>query len=653
MTQYDAIVAGAGLGGLSFVWHLLEANADRRVLVIDRSLTPSNDKTWCFWGAPDAPFAFLAAHSWRNAEVRFEAATVSDDLRTMHYHCIHSEAFQQCVLARLRESPQVTLLEADIEEIGETPMAAFVQTNRGRHTADWVVQSVQPSPAAARKALNYPVRQHFGGIEIQTRAAVFSPDRFTMMDFRVPQRDGVSFVYILPTAPDRALVEHTVFSTRPMAPADHFAATHDYIREHLTADYAVLRTESGDLPMNDAMPPQQSSARVFNVGIVGGQIKPSTGYAFARIQRHTKALAQGFAATGRLETIPPTGQRFTAYDLLLLRVLHDHPAHALTIFEALFQQNSMATVLRFLDEDTTMVEELPMLMRLPKRHLVGGLPTLLTRSARVQHWLDRWGGLAIAGGLFTAWLLALGLGLSGRHPGAGSLVADGIWIAVSAFLSTGVFMTAHESMHGLVLPWNPTINRWIGRVSTWAYAGLSYDALEAAHHRHHATPSTAADPDYHRGNPHPVRWYLDFMMQYATWGQMLRMHLLFLFLHFGLAIPLPDLMAFWAVPLVLSTFQLFFVGTWLPHRPGKYKGDGPLKARSLDLPPLWSFFACFHFGYHYEHHARPDMPWWRLWRLRGLEGAELKRARRPVGHWATPALRDAGSQPPADAIQAV
>ena len=258
MTQYDVIVAGAGLAGLSFVWHLLETDTAHRVLVIDRSLTPSNDKTWCFWGEADAPFASLAAHSWRAAEVRFNATIVHDNLEAMHYHCIHSETFQQHVLARLHASPQVTLLEADIVEIGEFSAGAFVQTNRGRHTADWVVQSVQPSRREADQLLDYPVRQHFGGIEIQTHGAVFSPERFAMMHFRVPQRDGVSFVYILPTAPDRALVEHTVFSTRPMPAADHFAATHDYIRANLTEDYTVLRTETGDLPMNDAMPPQQS-----------------------------------------------------------------------------------------------------------------------------------------------------------------------------------------------------------------------------------------------------------------------------------------------------------------------------------------------------------------------------------------------------------
>ena len=135
------------------------------------------------------------------------------------------------------------------------------------------------------------MRQHFGGLEIRTAKPVFNPDAFTMMDFRVKQQGGVSFVYILPFAPDRALVEHTVFSTHPLSPEDHYTLTEAHIQEQYGVEYTVERREFGNLPMDDRNPNQQTSAHVFNVGIVGGHIKPSTGYTFARVQRHTKTLA--------------------------------------------------------------------------------------------------------------------------------------------------------------------------------------------------------------------------------------------------------------------------------------------------------------------------------------------------------------------------
>ncbi|GEM_PF-99592 len=628
MNRPDLIVAGAGLGGLSFLWHWLESeNRSQRITVIDRTFEPRSDRTWCFWGPPTAMFSVTACHSWHNAEVRFSDFAARQNLGNLRYHCIQSEDYQRLVLARIRNHPNVTLIEASIQEIGEDDDGAFVVSSVGRHTASWVVQSVQGHTARGVTA-RYPIRQHFGGLEVETTRPVFTPDRFTMMDFRVPQRDGVTFMYTLPTSETTALVEHTVFSPTTMTPEEHFEATEQYIRGTLDTDFTVLRRESGDLPMDDTFPPQQSSPRVFNIGIVGGNIKPSTGYAFSRIQRHTRVLASSFALTGRLTPVAASPSRFALYDLLFLRVMHSKPAHALMVFEALFRKNPIENVMKFLDERTHLFEELRMFVGLPKRHLLGGVFALMGRLRWLRA-IQPFRGLGIAASLFAGWLSVLWMGLHGLHPAAGTMAADGAWILLTAFLSSGVFMTAHEAMHGLVVPGFPQTNRWVGRLSTWTYAGLDYDTLERAHHLHHAHPATANDPDYHRGSPNPLRWYWNFMTQYLTWGQVIRMHVLFLALFYGLSIPLSNLMWFWAVPLLLSTLQLFFVGTWLPHRPGSYRGDGPLKARSLDLNPILSFFACFHFGYHYEHHARPDLPWWRLWRVRGLDGDALHHAYRP------------------------
>jgi len=624
MNRYDLIVAGAGLGGLSFLWHLLEAGiAGRRILVIDRSFKATSDRTWCFWGPPDAPFASVAEVSWEHGEICFDEGTVSEKLSGQRYHCVRSEDFRSLVLGRLRETPGIDFLKSDIGDIGEDLSGPFVMTDQGRHDAEWIIQSVRFSPLDATESLHTPVRQHFGGLEIKTADPVFNPEQFTMMDFRVPQRGGLSFVYVLPIAPDRALVEHTVFSGEPMSAQAHYEAAEDYIWKYLKTDYRIERRESGDLPMDDRLPAQQSSPHVFNVGIVGGQIKPSTGYTFTRVQHHTRALAHGFAKSGRLTPVEAAPARFRFYDLLLLRILYFFPQQALDVFRALFTQNSMGRVLRFLDERTSLREEVFMFRNLPIFPFLAGIPPVLFRIA--TRWLERLPlvGLFIATSILSMWGLVIGVGLANAHPGAGHPLADGLWVALSTFLSTGVFITAHESMHGLVVPGHPRINRCVGWLATWSYAGLDYGALARAHHRHHEVPATRADPDFYTGNPWVVSWYLDFMSQYLSWRQFAWLNVLFVTMLFGLSLPLSQVLIFWATPLILSTFQLFLVGTWLPHRPGTYLGDGPLRARSVSLPPIFSFLACFHFGYHFEHHARPDLPWWRLWQVRGLSASVL------------------------------
>ncbi len=74
----------------------------------------------------------------------------------------------------------------------------------------------------------------------------------------------------------------------------------------------------------------------------------------------------------------------------------------------------------------------------------------------------------------------------------------------------------------------------------------------------------------------------------------------------------PNLLVFWVVPSITSTLQLFWFGTYLPHRSGRDRFDDRHHARSLDYPAWLSFLTCYHFGYHWEHHRWPHLAWWQL-----------------------------------------
>jgi beta-carotene ketolase (CrtW type) len=79
-----------------------------------------------------------------------------------------------------------------------------------------------------------------------------------------------------------------------------------------------------------------------------------------------------------------------------------------------------------------------------------------------------------------------------------------------------------------------------------------------------------------------------------------------------------NVLVFWTVPLVISSLQLFVFGTYLPHRGGvgDGSGDGRHQVQSLGFVRIVSLLACYHFGYHWEHHAFPEVPWFRLPELR-------------------------------------
>jgi beta-carotene ketolase (CrtW type) len=191
-----------------------------------------------------------------------------------------------------------------------------------------------------------------------------------------------------------------------------------------------------------------------------------------------------------------------------------------------------------------------------------------------------------------------------------------IW---QTFLYTGLFITAHDAMHGLIFPKNRKANDLIGSLAVKLFALFSYRQMLKKHWEHHRHPASSQDPDFHDGTHAGFfNWYLHFMRSYVTWWQILGMAITFNLFIYLLKLETINLIVFWIIPPLLSTFQLFYFGTYLPHRElsEPYRDDH--RARSNDYNVWWSFFSCYHFGYHWEHHEYPHIAWWRLPKIRKL-----------------------------------
>lgn len=181
------------------------------------------------------------------------------------------------------------------------------------------------------------------------------------------------------------------------------------------------------------------------------------------------------------------------------------------------------------------------------------------------------------------------------------------------FLYTGLFITAHDAMHGVVFPSNSKINHLIGAVCVLLYSCFSYKKLLKKHWMHHHNPASVADPDFHNGEQRNFfAWYFQFMKTYFSWRQLLVLMALYNFAARILHIPEDNLNNFFVIPSLLSSVQLFYFGTFLPHREPVGGYTTPSRARTTSLPIWLSFVACYHFGYHEEHHEHPHAAWWQL-----------------------------------------
>lgn len=192
----------------------------------------------------------------------------------------------------------------------------------------------------------------------------------------------------------------------------------------------------------------------------------------------------------------------------------------------------------------------------------------------------------------------------------------GLWlhIMLQTWLFTGLFITAHDSMHGSVSSRNRKVNYSIGFMATFFFAAMWYPQLLRKHKLHHIHVGTTLDPDYKTGNQNFLTWWISFMKQYVTLWQLLIMAILF---NVGLLFFSEiQLIVLWIIPSILATFQLFYFGTYVPHHLPHSPEMEPYKARSQKRNHVWAMLTCYFFGYHYEHHASPQTPWWKLYQLK-------------------------------------
>lgn len=222
-------------------------------------------------------------------------------------------------------------------------------------------------------------------------------------------------------------------------------------------------------------------------------------------------------------------------------------------------------------------------------------------------------GVIIAVLLIAAWGITLTWTLSHKsellHP-----ILQIAMVAILTHLYTGLFITSHDSMHGSVAPDSKRLNDALGRLCLILYGWLNFDHLNRQHHSHHRTPGTPSDPDFCPGSS-CLLWYLKFMRYYITMKQLCLISLTFTMATNLFLIPPGRLLEFWALPSLLSSLQLFYFGTYCPHRPDSNQPfiDEHRARSSISQGKLWSLLTCYNFGsYHLEHHHHPEIPWWKL-----------------------------------------
>lgn len=366
---FDIIIAGGGLSGLSLAWHLTEKGYRGNMLIADSTFAPVNDKTWCFWTSEKAPFRDIIYKKWSKSYLNILDYKGFHYLNSYSYQCIRSGDFKEYIIYALKNRSNVTFMEENILDFSSNKNKAVLITKSGdRYIADYIFQSIMKPKSLDENRVKYPLIQHFYGIDAECSRPVFDPETFTMMDFDTSYNKGVAFMYVLPWNHHHGLLEYTVFSEEPEPKELYHRKIVEYMQQTYGLDrdeFTIRRTEYGEIPMEHRPLQPAGNHRIINLGMLGGHTKPSTGYTFMRIQKHTREIAEALVADRQLPDPNISEKRFRFYDKLLLHILSNSTSDSHRIFRDLFRNNTLDEIFRFLSEDTRFQQDLKIMSSVP------------------------------------------------------------------------------------------------------------------------------------------------------------------------------------------------------------------------------------------------------------------------------------------------
>lgn len=302
-SAFDYLLVGGGLGNCLIALSLLDARPGLRVGLVEQRETLGGDHIWCFHAGDVQPEARalmskLVVMSWPRHEVRFPELQ-----RTLEepYAAVRSERLNQVVTQAFQERPASRLW---LGERAARVTAHDVTLASGRTLdATVVIESRGPDAFASSSGAGY---QKFLGLELKLRRP--SPTQHPiLMDALLAQRDGFRFMYVLPFASDRVLIEDTYFSDSPALDRELLAAE---IMGYAAANgfdvERVVREEKGVLPLPTRASPGANPAPdgPLIAGYQGGWFHPVTGYSFPVAARVASAIAQADPSALRTQVWP-------------------------------------------------------------------------------------------------------------------------------------------------------------------------------------------------------------------------------------------------------------------------------------------------------------------------------------------------------------
>jgi lycopene beta-cyclase len=372
--KFDIGIIGAGLSGLTLGNSLLNKKI-KNFILFEKEKKTKNDKTYSFWSGPGLfdikkTFSVKPKKEWSQIEIKVKGTSYKIDLGDYKYACYSSESVLSELYKKLTKKGVKVERGCVIKQLKKNQNDWEIELKSKKILLKNIIDS-RPNIKFDDK---YPsLKQVFVGSEIISTKKVFDENVVTLMDFYDSNKD-VIFTYILPFSKTKALIETTFFSYginfRQVEKLHKLALKKFDIKE-------ITRTEKAALPMSPYTNVKLEN-QYFRIGNFAGASRPASGYAFTRI-----ALWANQIETKKefcVEMINHKQNYLTNWlDKIFLSVLRSDPQKAPEIFKIFFTKVPIASSVRFLSDQSRLVDYLVIILKLPKLVMLRGVINLYVK----------------------------------------------------------------------------------------------------------------------------------------------------------------------------------------------------------------------------------------------------------------------------------
>lgn len=379
--HYQLIILGGGCAGLSLAMRLADhGEQSPSTLIIEKRSDYINDRTWCFWDEGNAALNDWADHDWQSFTVRLGDKQLIKNCSKHPYLMISSRTFYDRAIHKIMLNKQrFTLNKTEsVLDVIKLPNHTWrVTTNLGVYKSNQIIDTRPISNITDDTSILW---QSFIGFEIEVDQALFDSKQFTLMDIDKKFIKGLGFTYVLPISQNRALIEYTVFCEQAM-PSNNLEPYLNLalLKYTKNVDYKILRKEFGQLPMGNQHIKQSDDPSYIFAGLYAGAARPSSGYAFQRIQRWAIECENALIENQSLLAKPKDSALIAMMDDVFLHVLKSNPTACAGIFYSFFSKAKVISCIRFLSDNATLVDFGNIILSMPAFLFLKSLPSYLSK----------------------------------------------------------------------------------------------------------------------------------------------------------------------------------------------------------------------------------------------------------------------------------